>query len=283
MEGCEGRVVHAAEWQGRLHRWLHDAGFCDTSGVGGTADVVLDLDAHSPAELADELDHHLDRREREGLFEALPAQLYPKEAGVSPSPCSGGAFPEHEGTAGGRPAQQDPVPQISGLRWNGCNTWRCSKHNVVQTSVHGDPEAPPVLFCISCGASVQHSHRPGKGLAGPCFGPRHPGLATQRSRLRRNLHPNSTSSPPPKLGELCEPSVEVRALWEGRLVPSEASVCADPAASAVYGLETPEALDMYRVAQLHGFGTPLEAVEFCRAEREREAQLKKSTGPDELD
>ena len=149
----------------------------------------------------------------------------------------------------------------------------------------GDPEGPPVLFCISCGASVQHSHRPGKGLAGPCFGPSHPGLATQRSRLRRSLHPNSTVSPPPKLEDPCEPSVEVRALWEGRLTVSGSSGAdADPACSDAYGLDFPEALDMYRVAQLHGFDDPREAVEWCRAERTREAQLLKtrSDGPQSL-
>eukprot|EP00959_Pyramimonas_sp_CCMP1952_P232444 4857458-Pyramimonas_sp.AAC.1 len=54
------------------------------------------------------------------------------------------------------------------------------------------------------------------------------GLATQRSRLRRSLHPNSTSTPPPKLGKLCEPSVEIRALWEGRPVASESSENAGP-------------------------------------------------------
>eukprot|EP00959_Pyramimonas_sp_CCMP1952_P115994 2424905-Pyramimonas_sp.AAC.1 len=82
-----------------------------------------------------------------------------------------------------------------------CQTWKFSRHNVVQAPVVGDVSGAPVLFCISCGASVQHSHRPGKGLAGPCFGPKHPGLATQRSRLRRGLHPNSTVSPPPMLGD----------------------------------------------------------------------------------
>eukprot|EP00959_Pyramimonas_sp_CCMP1952_P409437 8580605-Pyramimonas_sp.AAC.1 len=123
-----------------------------------------------------------------------------------------------------------------------------------------------ILFCISCGASVSQCHRPGKGLAGPCHGPAHPGLATQRSRLRRGLHPNSTASPPPKLGDCAEPSVELRALWEDRLIPSSASERkADPEVS-LYGLDIPEALDMYRVAQLHGFVDPREAVEFCRAE-----------------
>jgi len=76
------------------------------------------------------------------------------------------------------------------------------------------------------------------------------------------------------LGDCVEPSVEVRAFWEGRLVFSEASErCSDPA--PVYGLEFPEALDMYRVAQLHGFSDPREAVMFCRAERrlEEEARL----------
>eukprot|EP00959_Pyramimonas_sp_CCMP1952_P421026 8819511-Pyramimonas_sp.AAC.1 len=48
-----------------------------------------------------------------------------------------------------------------------CQTWKFARHNVVQAPVIGDDAGAPVLFCISCGASAQHSHRPGKGLAGP--------------------------------------------------------------------------------------------------------------------
>ena len=33
--------------------------------------------------------------------------------------------------------------------------------------VLGEAAGASMLFCTSCGASVQQSHRPGKGLAGP--------------------------------------------------------------------------------------------------------------------
>ena len=74
-------------------------------------------------------------------------------------------------------------------------------------------------------------------------------------------------------------------MWEERLTGSGSSGAdADLACSGAYGLDFPEALDMYRVAQLHGFDDPREAVEWCRAERTREAHLLKtrSDGPSEL-
>eukprot|EP00959_Pyramimonas_sp_CCMP1952_P354882 7433985-Pyramimonas_sp.AAC.1 len=111
-------------------------------------------------------------------------------------------------SVGSSAASPDLVPRISGLARVSCQTWKFFGHNVAQAPVVGVVSGAPVLFCISRGASVQFSHRPGKGLAGPCFGPRHPGLATQRSRLRRGRHPNSALSPPPMLGDCAEPSVE---------------------------------------------------------------------------
>ena len=63
-------------------------------------------------------------------------------------------------------------------------------------------------------------------------------------------------------------------MWEERLVPSGVSERkADPEAS-LYWLDIPEALDMYRVAQLHGFVDPRDAVEFCRDERRREREAR---------
>ena len=66
--------------------------------------------------------------------------------------------------------------------------------------------------------------------------------------------PNSTADPPPKLGDLGEPWLEVRALWDGRLCASEPWVrSADPAIVAEYGLDIPEVLDMHRAVQFAWF------------------------------
>ena len=130
-------------------------------------------------------------------------------------------------------------------------------------------------------ASRNTAGRSGSGLAAFCQGNKHPGLATQRSRIRRGLHPNSTVSPRPKLGPLCTPSDEVRDQWAGKLRVVEASSGSGPALGN-YGLEIPEPLDMYRVAALHGFSDPREAVEWCRRERSREAREAQSQREDPL-
>eukprot|EP00959_Pyramimonas_sp_CCMP1952_P360887 7558306-Pyramimonas_sp.AAC.1 len=70
VEGCERRVIRAAEWLGRLRSWRHDKWFWDSEGAGGTAEVVLDLPGQVPSDLVDEYDAQLELRERERILEA---------------------------------------------------------------------------------------------------------------------------------------------------------------------------------------------------------------------
>jgi hypothetical protein len=123
---------------------------------------------------------------------------------------------------------------------------------------------------------VQKNFRPDSGLATICKGNRHPGLATQRSRLRRGLHPNSTQSPPPRLESVVTPSLEVRAQWAAKLRVSSGS--GPEPVGTTYGLVPPEPLDMYRVAALHGFSDLREAVDWCLSERAREARELQARG-----
>ena len=164
MEACERRAEDAAAWQGKLHEWLHQAGFQDSDGVGGTADVVLDLELDpsrlDPAEASD-WERHCEQRARLQTRIALPPELYPGVADTEASDAPAAESSSAAGSAGGR-----------------LQPWLFQGHEIVQASVHGSPCEPPVLFCTGCGASVQKHFRPGTGLAAVCYGNAHPGLAT---------------------------------------------------------------------------------------------------------
>eukprot|EP00959_Pyramimonas_sp_CCMP1952_P234861 4907163-Pyramimonas_sp.AAC.1 len=93
-------------------------------------------------------------------------------------------------------------------------------HSVVQASVASDQgqELSPILFCKICGASA---HSNARGLQGKCKGAGHPGLKTQRSKLRRGLFPGHTLGNA-RVGAAHGPTLQMRAVRGPLLEPAPA-------------------------------------------------------------
>ena len=162
----------------------------------------------------------------------------------------------------------------------GGSPWAFRGHSVVKADVADfqGVSQPPLFFCMRCGASVGKQVRPGKGLAANCLGARHDGLRTQRSRLRRRLHP--CLGPPPAIDNFRGPQ-EADVEWLlGKLLAARGedehssgarSVCAR------YGIRVP-ILDSYQVARLHGFESPAAPVVWAR-QRKAAAEVEESRWP----
>ena len=273
VEACGARAQELVRWIGRVNSWLVDQGFSDTDGVVGTSDVVLELGEIEREDEADALDEALDARE----------QLQWKRVDCVPTP-------EPEATS----KKGDGVTFGAG-EFHG-RPWLFKGHSVIACDVGVEADAhPPLFFCKTCGASLSQRVSPGKGLAAKCFGAQHAGLKTQRSRLRRRLHPSALS--PLRISGFRGVGESDREWLHERLSGSPPGVCCGPPGGGPgavggpaggpacgpswagggsgpggpdspwkYGTKVP-VLDHYKVASLHGFTSPDSAVEWAKGLR----------------
>ena len=119
-----------------------------------------------------------------------------------------------------------------------------------------------MIFCLVCGASAQSRVRTGHGLAEPCKGAEWAGLAVQRSRLRRGLHPQPVRGAS-RIGPAVPLNLADRLHWASKLgiLPPTAAE-AEPA--IWYGLKQSR-LQASQVFQAFGFGSFTGAVDFGKA------------------
>ena len=259
MSGCERIATDIIRWQSKCQEYFGELDQPDSEELVGSGEVVLHTE--------------------------LPPALVQAclEEGVAPF----GDWSLAEGVETVSPALEPPLPPPSqdvdaGFVSATGVPWVFRGHSVVQAHVvsGSGQDLPDLLFCKVCGASVHSSAR---GLQGSCKGAEHPGLKTQRSKLRRGLFPGHNHGAA-KIGAAFGPSLQMRAVWGPLLEPAPAAAADGSRDSeAVRGQGSAEAsmpvvgqwaggrllrlqgLDAISVARLHGFESPEELIRWERS------------------